>query len=199
MKNPDIKIGDIEAGQGIEDALEKTLRARFEANMHRHVGIEWTKVWEKISSDAEKIRSLVEMEKTGGEPDVLQFDPQTGLYTFFDCSAESPIGRRNCVYDGEAELYLKQNFPAQTYSGNAVDMARAMGIGFLDKKQYRKVLQKSGLVDKNSSSWLYSPADIRNQTLAYVGFCLNDDVLVYESHAPHTVYSRRGFRGYLAV
>src|SRR5947199_7169868 len=132
------------------------LKARFEKNMSRHKGLEWAKVQAKLEANAEKLRSLNEMERTGGEPDVISHDRGTGEYIFYDCSAESPKGRRSVCYDREALESRKQDKP----KNNALDMAAAMGIELLTEEQYRQ-LQRLGEFDAKSSSWIRTPSQIR--------------------------------------
>lgn len=177
------------------EALLDTLKARFEKNMSRHTGLEWAKVQAKLEAKPEKLWSLHEMEKTGGEPDVVDHDKKTGEYVFYDCSAESPKGRRSICYDGEgqAEREKKGVHP----SGNAVDMAAEMGIELLTEEEYR-ALQKLGKFDLKTSSWVKTPADIRK--LGGALFCDRryGKVFVYHNSAP-TFYAARGFRGVLKV
>lgn len=174
-----------------------TLRTRFEKNMKRHQDIEkglaWPKVQAKLEADAEKLRSLHEMEKTGGEPDVIGQDQKTGEYIFCDCSAESPKGRRSLCYDREALNARKENKPA----GDAVSMAAAMGVELLTEGQYRE-LQKLGNFDTKTSSWVKTAPDIRK--LGGALFCDRryDTVFVYHNGAD-SYYAARGFRGLLRV
>src|SRR4026208_1307296 len=137
-------------------ALLRTLKARFEKNMNRHEGLQWTAVQARLEANPEKLWSLDEMERTGGEPDVVGHDKKTGEYVFYDCSAESPKGRRSVCYDREALDARKENKPANT----ALDMATAMGIEILTEEQYRE-LQKLGNFDLKTSSWVSTPANIR--------------------------------------
>ena len=139
------------------EELLRTLKARFEKNMNRHKGLEWAKVQAKLEANPEKLWSLNEMERTGGEPDVVGHDEKTGEYIFYDCSAESPKGRRSVCYDREALESRKKHKP----ENNAMDMATAMGIELLTEEQYRE-LQKLGNFDMKTSSWVKTPADIRN-------------------------------------
>jgi hypothetical protein len=138
------------------EELLRTLKARFEKNMGRHKGLEWAKVQAKLEADAGKLRSLHEMERTGGEPDVVGHDGKTGEYIFFDCSAESPKGRRSICYDREALESRKEHKPQDS----AVEMAAAMGIELLTEEEYRE-LQKLGTFDEKTSSWLKTPSAIR--------------------------------------
>jgi hypothetical protein len=170
-----------------------TLKARFEKNMNRHNGLEWGKVQAKLESNSEKLWSLYEMEATGGEPDVIVHDNEAGEYIFYDCSAESPKGRRSICYDREALESRKANKP-QT---SALDMAADMGIEILTEEQYRE-LQKLGNFDMKSSSWVKTPDHIRK--LGGAIFCDRryDTVFVYHNGA-ESYYAARGFRGSLRV
>src|SRR5215468_4144214 len=138
------------------EELLKVLRARFEKNMNRHKGLEWAKVQAKLEAATEKLWSVNEMERTGGEPDVVAYDKKTGEYIFYDCSAESPKDRRSVCYDREALESRKEHKPENT----AVDMAAAMGVEILTEEQYRD-LQKLGNFDTKTSSWVKTPSDIR--------------------------------------
>ncbi len=138
------------------EELLRALKARFEKNMNRHKGLEWAKVQAKLEANTEKLWSLNEMERTGGEPDVVGHDKKTGEYIFYDCSAESPKGRRSVCYDREALESRKEHKP----ENNAIDMAAAMGIELLTEEQYRE-LQKLGNFDTKTSSWVKTPSDIR--------------------------------------
>lgn len=175
------------------EELLGTLKARFEKNMNRHKDIEWAKVQEKLEANPEKLWSLNEMERTGGEPDVVAHDNKTGEYIFYDCSAESPKDRRSVCYDREALESRKQNKP----ENNAIDMAAAMGIELLTEEQYRE-LQKLGNFDNKTSSWVKAPANIRK--LGGAIFCDRryDTIFVYHNGA-ESYYSSRGFRGLLRV
>lgn len=171
------------------------LKKRFEENMNRHNGLEWAKVQARMEEHPEKLRSLHEMESTGGEPDVVSLDEATGEYIFLDCVAESPIGRRNTCYDakGQQERNKKGIFP----DGNAVDMAAAMGIELLSEEQYTE-LQKLGNFDTKTSSWLKTPADIRKLGGAIFADRRYNRVFVYHNSAP-SFYNSRAFRGCLRV
>src|SRR3954454_19107287 len=175
------------------EELLRVLKARFEKNMNRHKGLEWAKIQAKLEADPEKLWSLHEMERTGGEPDVVGYDKKTDEYIFYDCSAESPKGRRSFCYDREAWESRKENKP----EGNAVDMAAAMGIELLTEEQYRE-LQQLGNFDTKTSSWVKTPADIRK--LGGALFCDRryDTVFVYHNGA-ESYYAARGFRGLLKV
>jgi hypothetical protein len=176
------------------EELLKTLKARFEKNMNRHKNLEWVKVQAKLEANTEKLWSLNEMEKTGGEPDVVGHDKKTGEIIFYDCSAESPKGRRSICYDREALESRKEFKPEDT----AVDMATAMGIEILTEEQYRE-LQKLGNFDaKNSSSWLKTPSEIRKLGGAIFADRRYDHVFVYHNGAD-SYYGSRGFRGSLRV
>ena len=173
--------------------LLSTLKARFEENMNRHQGLEWAKVQAKLEANPEKLWSLNEMERTGGEPDVVGYDEKTGEYIFYDCSPESPKGRRSLCYDREALESRKEHKP----KGSAMDMAAAMGIELLTEEQYRE-LQKLGAFDLKTSSWVKTPDKIRK--LGGAIFCDRryDTVFVYHNSA-ETYYAARGFRGSLRV
>jgi hypothetical protein len=173
--------------------LINVLKARFEKNMGRHKSIEWAKVQAKLQADNGKLWSLNEMEISGGEPDVVGYDEETGEYLFYDCSAESPVGRRNLCYDREAFDARKQFKP----ENNAVDVAAAMGIALLSEEQYRG-LQQLGKFDTKTSSWIQTPAHIRK--LGGALFCDRryDTVFVFHNGA-ECYYAGRGFRGWLAV
>jgi hypothetical protein len=175
------------------EELLKTLKARFEKNMNRHMGLEWAKVQAKLEANPAKLWSLDEMEATGGEPDVVGFDKNTGEYLFFDCSAESPKGRRSVCYDHEALEARKEYKP----ENSAVMMAADMGIELLTEDQYRE-LQKLGKFDLKSSSWVKTPANIRK--LGGAIFCDRryDTVFLYHNGA-ESYYAARGFRGSLRV
>jgi hypothetical protein len=169
------------------------LKARFEKNMNRHKGLEWVKVQAKLESNTEKLWSLNEMERTGGEPDVVGHDKKTGEYIFYDCSEESPEGRRNVCYDREALESRKANKPED----NAIDMAAAMGIELLTEEQYRE-LQKLGNFDTKTSSWVKTPSDIRKLGGALFADRRYGNVFVYHNSAP-SYYGVRAFRGSLRV
>ena len=171
--------------------LLSALKTRFEKNMNRHKGLEWTKVQAKLEGNIEKLWSLNEMERTGGEPDVVGYDK--GEYIFYDCSAESPKGRRSLCYDREA-LEARKEFKPKN---NAIDMTAAMGIELLTEEQYR-TLQKLGKFDLKTSSWIKTPSDIRK--LGGAIFCDRryNTIFVYHNGA-ESYYAARGFRGSLKV
>ena len=175
------------------EELLRALKARFEKNMNRHKGLEWAIVQAKMDANTEKLWSLNEMERTGGEPDVVGYDKKTGEYIFYDCSAESPKGRRNICYDREALESRKEFKPEDT----ALDMAADMGIEILTEEQYRE-LQILGNIDTKTSSWLKTPFEIRKLGGAIFADCRYDHVFVYHNGAP-SYYSVRGFRGSLRV
>jgi hypothetical protein len=175
------------------EELLRALKARFEKNMNRHKGLEWAKVQAKLEAGIEKLWSLHEMERTGGEPDVVGHDKKTGGYIFQDCSPESPKGRRSLCYDREALESRKEHKP----ESNVIDMAAAMGIELLTEEQYRE-LQKLGDFDTKTSSWVKTPPDIRK--LGGALFCDRryDNVFLYHNGA-ESYYAARGFRGLLRV
>jgi Protein of unknown function (DUF4256) len=175
------------------EELLKALKARFEKNMNRHQGLAWAQVQAKLEANAEKLWSLNEMERTGGEPDVVGHDKNTGEYIFYDCSAESPQGRRSLCYDREALESRKEHKPKDS----AMGMAAALGIELLTEEQYRE-LQKLGNFDTKTSSWVKTPSDIRK--LGGALFCDRrfNTVFVYHNGA-ESYYAGRGFRGSLGV
>jgi hypothetical protein len=175
------------------DELLRALKSRFEKNMNRHEGLEWTNVSAQLEANSEKLWSLSEMERTGGEPDVVGHDKKTGEYIFYDCSEESPKDRRSLCYDREALDSRKENKP----KNNALDMAAAMGIELLTEEQYRE-LQKLGSFDTKTSSWVKTPSAIRK--LGGALFCDRrfDTVFLYHNGA-ESYYAARGFRGWLRV
>ena len=175
------------------EELLRTLKARFEKNMNRHKGVEWAKVQAKLEANTAKLWSLSEMERTGGEPDVVGGDKKSGEYIFYDCSAESPKDRRSLCYDREALEARKENKPKDS----AIDMATAMGIELLTEEQYRE-LQKLGAFDAKTSSWVKTPSDIRK--LGGALFCdyRYNTVFLYHNGAD-SYYAARGFRGSLRV
>ena len=175
------------------EELLKILKTRFEISMNRHKGIEWAKVKAKLEANPEKLLALNEMENTGGEPDVVGYDKKTGEYIFYDCSAESPKGRRSLCYDREALEKRKEHKP----KNSAVDKAADIGIEILTEEQYRE-LQKLGKFDTKTSSWVKTPPGIRK--LGGAIFCdfRYDNVFVYHNGA-ESYYAARGFRGSLKV
>ncbi|MBS8266335.1 DUF4256 domain-containing protein [Mesobacillus boroniphilus] len=185
--------GNKELSREQQEELLGVLKARFEKNMDRHEGLDCTKVLAKLEDNTEKLWSLNEMESTGGEPDVVGFDPETGEYIFYDCSAESPKGRRSLCYDREALEARKKHKP----ENSVMDMATAMGIELLTEEQYRE-LQKLGNFDLKTSSWVQTPENIRK--LGGALFCDRryDTVFVYHNGAD-SYYAARGFRGSLRV
>ncbi len=175
------------------EQLLRALQARFEKNMNRHKNLEWAQVQPKLEANTEKLWSLHEMERTGGEPDVVGHDKKTGEYIFYDCSAESPKGRRSLCYDREALDSRKENKPKDS----AISMAAAMGIELLTEEQYRE-LQKLGNFDTKTSSWVKTPSAVRK--LGGALFCDRrfDTVFVYHNGA-ESYYAARAFRGSLRV
>jgi hypothetical protein len=175
-----------------EDLL-KTLKARFEQNMSRHKDVQWPSLQPRLAANPEKLWSLNEMERTGGEPDVVNHDKKTGEYIFYDCSAESPNGRRSLCYDRAALDARKENKP----KANALDMAASMGIELLTEEQYRE-LQRLGNFDTKTSSWVKTPSAIRK--LGGALFCDRryDTIFVYHNGA-ESYYAARGFRGWLKI
>ncbi len=175
------------------EELLQTLKTRFEKNMQRHAGLEWVKVQEKLEASLEKVWSLYEMERTGGEPDVVAFDEKVSEYIFYDCSPETPSGRRNVCYDLEA-LLARKKFPPEE---SAMHMAEEMGIELLSEEQYR-ALQKLGKFDLKTSSWLKTPVEIRKLGGAIFGDRRYNTVFIYHNGAD-SYYGARGFRGVLRV
>jgi len=191
MKNINSNKKDLPAGQ--RDELLKTLKARFEKNMNRHKGLDWAKVQAKLEVNSEKLWSLSEMERTDGQPDVVGFDKKTGEFIFYDCSAESPNGRRSVCYDRKALESRKEHKP----KNSAIDMADALGIEILTEEQYRQ-LQKLGEFDTKTSSWVKTPADIRE--LGGALCCDRRYGHVFLGHnGAESYYATRGFRGELRV
>jgi hypothetical protein len=175
------------------EELLRMLKTRFEKNMNTHKGLEWAEVQAKLEANTEKLWSLNEMEITGGEPDVVGHDKKTDEYIFYDCSAESPKGRRSVCYDSEGQESRKEFKP----ENNAIDMAAAMGIELLTEEQYRE-LQKLGNFDTKTSSWVKTPADIRELGGALFADRRYGNVFIYHNSAP-SYYSARAFRGSLRV
>ena len=188
-----LKSGKKELSPEQHKALLNALKVRFEKNMERHKALEWAKVQARLEANAEKLWSISEMERTGGEPDVVGHDKKTGEYIFFDCSPESPKDRRSLCYDREALDSRKENKP----KGNATDMAAAMGIELLTEEEYRG-LQKLGEFDTKTSSWVKTPSKVRE--LGGALFCDRrfDTVFLYHNGA-ESYYAARAFRGWLGV
>jgi hypothetical protein len=186
-------MSNVSLSKNHREALLKGLKARFEKNLNRHKGLDWAKVQAKLETNAHKLWSLHEMERTGGEPDVVGHDKQTGEYIFYDCAAESPKGRRSLCYDREALDSRKEHKP----KNNALDMAAAMGIELLTEEQYRE-LQRLGNFDAKTSSWVRTPSNIRK--LGGALFCDRrfDTVFLYHNGA-ESYYAARGFRASLRV
>ena len=191
MNNNDSNKKDLSPEQGEE--LLKTLEVRFVKNMNRHNGLEWAKVQQRLEANTEKLWSLNEMERTGGEPDVIGHVDITGETIFYDCSAETPKDRRNVCYDREALKARKEFKPKDT----AMDMAAFMGIEILTEEQYQE-LQKLGNFDTKTSSWLKTPSEIRKLDGAIFADRRYDHVFVYHNGAD-SYYAARGFRGSLMV
>jgi Protein of unknown function (DUF4256) len=186
-------MSNLSLGKKQCEGLLSGLQSRFEKNVNRHKGLEWAKVQAKLETNPEKLWSLSEMERTDGEPDVVGHDKKTGEYIFYDCSAESPKGRRSLCYDREALESRKENKP----KGSAIDMATDMGIELLTEEQYRE-LQKLGEFDTKTSSWVKTPSAVRK--LGGALFCDRrfNTVFVYHNGA-ESYYAARAFRGSLKV
>ena len=182
-----------ELSKDLREELLESLKARFEKNMNRHKGLQWAKVQKKLEGNTEKLWSLSEMERTGGEPDVVGFDKKNGEYIFYDCCAQSPYGRRNVCYDREGQEARKAFKPKD----NAIDLAASMGIELLTEVQYRQ-LQKLGAFDTKTSSWVKTPISIRNLGGALFADYRYGNVFVYHNSAP-SYYAARAFRGSLKV
>ena len=177
------------------EELLSALKARFLKNLNRHKGLEWAELQAKLEASTEKLWSLNEMERTGGEPDVVGFDNKTGEYIFCDCSEESPKGRRNVCYDREGQEGREKR--GVHPEGNAIDMAAAMGVELLTEEQYRE-LQKIGNFDTKTSSWVKTPSDIRKLGGAIFADRRYGHVFVYHNSAP-SFYGVRAFRGSLRI
>jgi hypothetical protein len=188
-----IKSGKKKVSAEQREALLGAMKARFEKNMGRHKGLEWARIQAKVEANAETLWSLNEMERTGGEPDVVGHDKKTGEYIIHDCSAESPQGRRSLCYDREALDSRKENKPKDS----AIDVAAAMGIEILTEDQYRE-LQELGAFDTKTSSWVKTPLEIRKRGGALFCDRRYDTVFVYHNGAD-SYYAARGFRGSLRV
>jgi hypothetical protein len=193
MNNMNMLKAKKELSQEQRQELLRALEARFEKNLKRHKGLEWAKVQAKLEANTDKLWSLKEMERTGGEPDVVGHDKKTGEYIFYDCSAESPKGRRNVCYDRGGQEARK----AFKRQDNAVDMAAAMGIELLTEEQYRQ-LQKLGNFDTKTSSWVETPPEIRKLGGALFADRRYGSVFLYHNSAP-SYYGVRAFRGSLRV
>jgi hypothetical protein len=192
-KPSNIKSNERELSPELRAELLSALKARFEKNMNRHKGLEWAKVQAKLETNPVKLWSLHEMERTGGEPDVIGHDKKMGEYIFCDCSAESPNGRRSVCYDREALEARKEHKPKDS----AINMAAAMGIELLTEEQYRE-LQKLGEFDTKTSSWVKTPSEIRTRGGALFCDRRYDNVFVYHNGA-ESYYAARAFRGSLRV
>ncbi len=175
------------------ESLTKTLKARFERNTHRHPGVEWSKVQARLEASPGKLQTLLEMERTGGEPDVVAVDRKTGECVFFDCATESPKGRRSLCYDDRALKSRKEFKPKDS----AMEMAAAIGVEMMTEEQYR-FLQTLGPFDTKTSSWLETPPEIRKLGGAIFGDRRYEHVFIYHNGA-ESYYAARGFRGTLRV
>ena len=175
------------------EELLKTLKSRFDKNMDRHKGVEWSKVEARLDKHEKKLESLLQMEETGGEPDVVSFDKKTGEVVFYDCAPETPKGRRSVCYDGDALKARKEHKP----KNSAMDMAKEMGITLLTEEEYGE-LQKLGEFDTKTSSWLLTPPDVRKLDGAIFGDRRYGRVFVYHNGA-QSYYAVRGWRGALRV
>ena len=191
---PKVEI-NVEPSSEEREQLLLTLEDRFKEHMSRHEGVEWGKVQARLKDHAEALSSLYAMESTGGEPDVVGYDEETDEYIFFDCSEQSPEGRRKICYDGEAQKARAKK--GVSPAGNAVDLAAAMGIELLDEDQYR-YLQDLGEFDTKTESWLKTPSSVRQLGGAIFGDRRYDRVFVFHNSAP-SFYSARGFRGCIRV
>ena len=193
MPTAKIASGKKELSPNQREQLLRTLQARFQGNMHRHKGLEWAEAETRLEENPEKLWSLSEMERTGGEPDVVGSDKKTGEYVFYDCSEETPKGRRSLCYDREALESRKEHKPKDS----AANMAAAMGIELLTEEQYRE-LQTLGEFDAKTSSWVKTPPAIRKRGGAL--FCDRrfDTVFLYHNGA-ESYYAARGFRGWVRV
>jgi hypothetical protein len=191
MKN--IRGNKKQLSPGQREELLRALQVRFEKNINRHHGLEWAEVQARLKADAGKLWSLNEMERTGGEPDVVDHDKKTGEYIFYDCSAESPKGRRSVCYDRAAQESRKEHKPAHS----AMAMAAAMGIELLTEEQYRE-LQKLGKFDTKTSSWVKTPFNIRQLDGALFCDRRYDTIFLFHNGA-ESYYASRGFRGSLRV
>lgn len=179
--------------ESLPNELMTALQTRFESNMTRHPNLEWSDVLARLRAQPDKVRSLAEMERTGGEPDVVALDEKSGEFVFFDCSPETPLGRRSICYDREGLESRKEHRPPTS----AADMAAGMGIALLSEEEYRQ-LQALGRFDAKTSSWLYTPPEIRKLGGAIFGDFRFGRVFVYHNGA-QSYYGGRGFRGVLRV
>lgn len=193
LENPLTMENKKELSPAHHQELLGVLKARFEKNLNRHQDLKWENVLARLEANPDKLWSLQEMERTGGEPDVVAFDEKSGEFIFYDCSAESPAGRRSICYDLEGQESRKEFKPAT----NAIDMAAAMGIELLDEEQYRE-LQKLGKFDAKTSSWLKTPDKIRKLGGALFGDFRFGTVFVYHNGA-QSYYAGRAFRGLVRV
>jgi hypothetical protein len=194
LQNESLDMGKIQVLTGArQEEILHLLQSRFEQNMHRHKGLEWGKLKSKLEANSEKLWSLSEMEMSGGEPDVTAYDAKSGEYHFYDCSPESPEGRRSLCYDREGLEARKDYKP----SNSAQDMAKSMGIELLNEEEYR-YLQTLGTFDCKTSSWIETPAAIRKLGGALFGDFRYGTVFIYHNGAP-SYYAARGFRGVLKV
>jgi hypothetical protein len=175
------------------EAFIAMLKTRFEKNMHRHKGLNWNDIQSKLEQNKEKLWSLNEMELTGGEPDVVDYNKETGTYTFYDCSLESPAGRRSLCYDNEALESRKENKP----KNSAIGLAKEMGIEILTEEQYQEI-QKLEKFDLKTSSWVKTPPEIRKLGGAIFGDCRYNRVFTYHNGA-ESYYGARGFRGWIII
>src|SRR6266478_4273077 len=193
MKDATKAMSNVTLSKKQREELLRALKARFEKHMDRHQGLEWAKVQARLDANAEKLWSLSEMERTGGEPDVVDHNKKTGEHIFYDCSAESPKGRRSLCYDRQALEERKKHKP----KNNAIDMAAALGIELLTEEQYRE-LQKLGNFDTKTSSWITTPSEIRKLGGAIFADYRYGNVFVYHNGA-ESYYAARAFRGSLRV
>lgn len=193
MRKPSTTASRKEISPEQREELLRSLKARFDGNTKRHKGLDWAKVRARLESNTEKLWSLNEMERTGGKPDVVAHDRTTGEFIFYDCSEESPNGRRSVCYDREGQESRKEHAP----ENNAMDMAAAMGIELLSEEQYRD-LQKLGNFDAKTSSWIKTPSEIRKLGGALFADFRYGNVFVYHNGA-QSYYAVRGFRGSLRV
>lgn len=187
------KVNKMKLTPAQQEELLRTIKNRFEKNMNRHKGLQWASLQAKLKANMEGLRSLYEMERTGGEPDVVRYDKKTDEFIFYDCSTESPEGRRSICYDREGLDSRKEYKP----QNNAIDMAAAMGIELLTEEQYRE-LQQLGNFDTKTSSWLKTPSEIRKLGGAIFADRRYNTVFVYHNGA-QSYYGGRGFRGWIMI